>query len=309
MWFDSASTGPTAAQRCDADFAAIRLENAGDFQENPMKITYALVSLMIATSSAPDAKAKPTQEGVSPIGLGLWSPTRMGPDGRWNIAVSGWSGVHDASAVGEVTIQVGQEADVVAGMTHKRIHPGLDGRPDRSWNLVLQKRRDGLLPIRGILHIPGNSPRNYWHFECQMVLAIDGSAIVTRQNRTVVSIRSEAGRRFRYGGQFPVAIDVNDESESPVGIDRTPELLSDPVVTLPGVGVLGGSHITLVASVGRSGRVIWIRSHPLEDVSIPADLWEQIVAQVTEFRFRPASFRGQAVTENAIVNVKLVKGK
>jgi len=192
------------------------------------------VSLMLATCVAGTASgSKPRIGEACPVGVSLWSMDKMGPDGSWPVEVRVWSEVHSGSEKGEVRITVSPGTEVVEGDLRKIVHPGKGwkGPGDKRWLLRLRRGQDGSVVIRAALSLPGKGSGDHYDYERRMALQVSGTSVVTTDNHVDLAVRTEKGRRFRYGGQFSVALDP-DDLDVPVAVEAPPEILSEAVVVV-----------------------------------------------------------------------------
>jgi len=186
------------------------------------------------------------------------------------------------------------------------VHPGLGwrGPSDKRWFLRLKKKNDDPVTIRASLHLPGEAAGDSYDYERLMTLEVSGLSVVTKENRVIVSVKSENGRRFRYGGMFPVALDPDDPDVA-VRVDTAPELLSEPVVEVKSAGLID-REAKVAATVGKSGKVTWVHPRTIDLHWISDDVWMRISDAVSRFQFRPARGEGHPVAENVVITVRLV---
>lgn len=269
-------------------------------------IAIVMISLGLLDADICDA-VKPQPPGALPAGVALWSDDKVGLDGWWWIVVSAWSLTYTPEAMAEVDLKVGPEVELLEGDTHRRVHPHVNwgGPSDSRWMLKVRKKQDGTVSILGSLSMNGAGPGNSYSYECQMKLRVQGSSVETVENRTVIAVKTQNGRKFRYGSHFPVALEGDDLEATPVAIDSKPELLSDPVVKGEGDSFSSGVEVKVVASIGKSGKVLWIYPQTLGGVPMEEGAWKEITDAVGKFRFRPATSNGRPVTDNLIFAVRL----
>ena len=254
-----------------------------------------------------EVNAKPTLEGDLPGAISLVSDEGIGPDGCWWLDVSAWSRTYSPSTTGQVRIVVGSQAEVIEGDLQRTVyglHREWAGTSNRRWMLKLRMRENGRLTVRASLHISGDHPGEAYDYEHRLTLDVRGSVVSATENRVTAAIKKERGRRFQYGGTFPVALEA-DDFLIPDELDSSPKIQSEPVVKVDGSLLPMPREVRVVASIGKAGRVIWIRPAPL-DAELPQEVWNFVQASVEAFRFHPATSRGKPVTENVVLTVRLI---
>jgi hypothetical protein len=268
----------------------------------------AIGMLLLVMPSGHISASQPMLEGVARFGVSLSPSAQIDGDGVWTVAVWVWCDGPSPSATGTVKIQVDGNATIIEGAVTKVVHPtrGWKGPSDRHWIIKLRKSHDGTAGVRASLHLPGRVPDSYSEFECRAIVDLKGRRVTTLENRKVIAYSAENGRRFRYGGWFPVAME-DDDLESPDRIDALPVLISDPTVSLDVVSSSDPAAVRVVASVGKAGQVIWVRPQPMDGEVLSIAAWDSVVSAVKQFHFRPATSHGRPVTENAIVLVRIVE--
>jgi hypothetical protein len=272
----------------------------------PRAVIAFLASLVVWMT--PEAvSAKPVPEGAALFGLSMWSNEQMDSTGIWTIAIETASQDCPTDAVGLVRIEVGPGADVVAGDINRSVHPSTQWRGPRDtfWILALKKTGDGPVRIRGSLRIPGTGAESYEYVERILEVGFEGSRVVFHYDRPIAEIGVKNGQRFRYGGEYPVAID-DDEVESPSSFESRPELLKGGEIKCRDCGISAPLEMQVVATVGKNGSVTWIRPGPVSGDQPNTKVWAAVLTGLRAYRFQPARSHGRPVADNAILTVRVV---
>jgi len=250
------------------------------------------------------ATSEDLPEGAPLFGISMAAPWRTDTSGAWTLVIETWSGRHRGASTGTARVEVGPGADVVSGETSRTVHVSDDwkGPRDRRWLLTLRRTGDRVR-IRGSLHIPG--PPGPFYYESVLELGFDGDTIILRDSRTTVQEGVLDGRRFRFGGEYPVAIG-DEETESPQTIEARPVLVEGDEIPCHKCGLTEATELQLVVTVGTNGAVTWVRPGArFEGVSKGPAL---AVAEdgVRRYHFRPARSQGRPVADYAVVRVRVV---
>lgn len=138
-----------------------------------------------------------------------------------------------------------------------------------------------------------------------MVLDVQGTVVSTVKNETVAAIKSENGRRYRYGaGTYPVHLEPDDIVTGALP-DSQPQLLSEPLIHVSGHPLKRETQV--FASIGKTGNVL--SAYPLvflNDYVGDEEVWKSIERGVQSLRFRPATFKGRPITAGLVFTVRLV---
>ena len=261
-------------------------------------------TLLVACLATSSDATKIQMPGSVPAHVSLLSDEWVGSDGTWLVRVSTFSLLYSPSTPAQVRIYVGPEVKVLEGDLRRIVHPhlGSDGS-DRGWGLRLRKKRDGPVNLQAFLLMKGPRPGDSYLYETRLGLHVQGDTVRMVSNDMVASIRTENGRRYRYGGSFPVTLEPDDVVTGTEAPDSRPRLLSDPIVRVPKKLLPAQTKVQVVASIGKTGRLLW-----LEPVLFrpPEPLWQAVVRAVQGYQFSPATLRGKPVTENLTFTIQLV---
>jgi len=268
-----------------------------------------LIVVVAGAWPRPATASKPLPEGVAQFGIGIWPSSQTDSTGAWTLVVETGSNRHPGTTTALARVEVGPGAVVVAGETSRSVHTSMYWKPrDSKWSLYL--RRTGVDPvlIRASLRIPGDSPSSYCYYECVLKLGFGGDAISVLENRTTVQVCVINGLRFRYGGEYPVAID-EDETEMPRGIEVRPVLLEGGEVPCHECGLSEPADVEMVVTVGTKGTVTWIRPEPLFGAVVEPRVWSAVQDGVRKYRFLPARSQGRPVADYVMLKVRVVPPK
>jgi hypothetical protein len=249
--------------------------------------------------------AKTLPEGAARFGMSLWANPRADSAGIWSVAIEAVSLECKANAVGLAQIEVETGARVVFGDTERRIHPSPGWKPrDSEWQVALQKSGTGPVLIRGTLRIPGPNADSYTYVEQVLRLELHGVEVITLENRSLVELAVRNGQAFRYGGEYPVAVDPGD-SQSPASFDSRPELVGGESIECKACGLSEAVVVEVVVTVGKSGTVTWIRPTPISGV-VSSQVWNAVQNGLHHYRFRPAYSQGRPVADVSVLQVRVV---
>jgi hypothetical protein len=264
------------------------------------------VVIAVAMLIGQDAEAaKFLPEGAPRFGIDLSSADLRNASGCWTIAVSVHSARHPADALGAVDIQI-TGARATAGMTHGVVHPSANSKPaDRHWLITLCKEDTGRVEVKARVRITNPGPDSYDLSESVMLLHCGRDSVSLLENGPTVRVGVREGKRFRYGGEYLVAID-GTELEGPKEINRRPVPISTPNIMCSGCSLEDTLDVEVVVTVGQDGSVTWIRDAPLGETPIAEEVWNAITSGLRGYRFVPASSGGRAVADYAIVGVRVI---
>ena len=285
----------TSMSRSAEQFVTVRsLRSFG--RRSDVRTLLALVLIGLVVSPRPLSASKGMMEGAAPLGMDLSVSNVTDANGLWTLSVRTWS-KPGLGQKGLVRIKVGSGAVVTEGATEATVS-AVSG----FWGITLRAIGDQPVRISGTLVIPGQKPNSYYESNDIVVVRVEGQRVVVQEKRTTMTIGVRDGRRMRYGGELLVALDPDESAETPEILSR-PRLTTSTDIPCAGCGLTVAKEFTVIVTVGRNGLATWIR--PTE-VSPDGQVGMAIISGLKDFRFLPAVAQTGAVSDAAVIQVRVV---
>jgi len=265
--------------------------------------TAALILALFGCESA--LASKPSEEGWEHFGIDLLPSEHRAADDSWNVMVCTWSdsdSLHGTTAI--VRLIPDSNTEGTTGDLTKTVPLGPTGAGNKNWPVRLVTKGDGPRRIAATIRIghPGGPAIDEQEVVLDVVLR--GGLVQVERKESVRATRLEHGQRFRYGGKYLVAID-SSEKERP-RIDTRPLLKRGYVATCPRC-VSDSQKVDLVVTVGRTGRITWIRPRTPWEPQIDPEVLAAATQAAKKWRFTPARASGKPVADWASITMLVLR--
>ena len=261
----------------------------------------AVLLFMLVLACPSSGRASITREGTAGFVVELYASPRTDKNGLWGVTAKAFSDQHSKDTAATLRIEVGKSAAVADGETVQTVYPARRARIQ----LRMRTVSDGPLRIVGSLRIPGDNPTSYDYTETVMELDVRGDSISVLQSWVNQAVAVRNGNRFRYGGEYLVAIDDNEIDPPRQYLSRARVIRSESI-TCHNCADVDTLEVPIVVTVGRNGTVAWVRPGRLDNIKISDKVWSAIADGVKRWEFRAAMSPRGPVADYLVLKVPVV---
>lgn len=257
---------------------------------------------MAAIEAAAGAHATPrATEATAGFCVMLQPSDRTDAAGYWTLGVTALSFRHGESVPATLRIEIGPGARIIEGEAVRRVFPAKGPH----FRLKLLRTQGGPLRIRGSLRVPDDNPSTYDYSETELQLRFVDDSVAVRSNRLIQEVTVRDGRRFRYGGEYLVAIE-DDEVEAPRQFLSRAAVVRSEDIVCRGCGEPDTVIVPMVVTVGRGGNVTWVRPGRVDGKPVDAKMWAAITEGVRHWGFSAARSPDGPVADWVELRVRVV---
>jgi len=243
-------------------------------------------------------------EGVARFAVALNASPITDTDGNWQLTVEPLSAQHPENATGTLQLRIGSTATFVEGNPVSRVYPAKPAR----LHFKLRHLADGPLRVIASLKVPDDDPHSYDYTETAMDLDFRGDSIFIRDRTITEAIAVRDGRRFRYGGEYLVAID-DDEIEPPRQFVSRASVTQSAEVRCGGCVGPDTVLVPILVTIGKGGNVTWIRPEPLDGSKVDDNVWKAVAEGVRRWGFRAAMSSRGPVADYMVLRVRVIPSR